>query len=79
VQCSSDSVRTSSAIHPAVSVLTRTRLFSHGILDANARKAISSLSYYVFIPALLFAQLAASLDLTRLVHWWPLCANMTVR
>jgi hypothetical protein len=49
-----------------------------GVLDAHARKAISNLSYLVFIPSLLLYQLGSTLDGSRLLHWWPLCVNIVL-
>ena len=50
-----------------------------GLLNADGQKTLSSLAFLVFGPCLNFTTLAASLTPARLVHWWPLLANMVIR
>jgi hypothetical protein len=52
---------------------------AQGILPPLARHSLSRLVYSVFTPAIIFSKLGSSLTASRLVHWWPLPANLALR
>ena len=50
-----------------------------GILNQKARQHLSQLVFYLFVPALSFTKLGASVDLRQISRWWPLPVNTALR
>ena len=49
------------------------------ILNQKARQHLSQLVFYLFVPALSFTKLGASVDLRQIGRWWPLPVNTALR
>lgn len=49
-----------------------------GVLSKQETSALAKVNFYLFIPGLSFSQLASTLSFTKVLHLWPLIANMCI-
>lgn len=49
-----------------------------GVLDRDKRKALSAVTYNLFLPMLIFVSLVSSVTGPKLLRWWPIPINVAL-